>query len=140
VADLVRAPIALEILLADARRPDCGAVSFFVGTTRDHAGGRKVERLAYEAYEPMALEALAAIERAAVERHDVATCRIVHRLGDVPITEASVVVVVAAAHREPAFEACRWAMDELKRSVPIWKKEHYAEGGGDWVEGTSLGK
>lgn len=139
MADLVRAPIALETLLADARRPDCGAVSFFVGTTRDHADGRKVERLVYEAYEPMAIEALAVIERAAVERHDIATCRIVHRLGDVPITEASVVVLVAAAHRGPAFDACRWAMDELKRSVPIWKKEQFAAGGEDWVKGTALG-
>ena len=59
-------------------------------------------------------------------------------LGDVPLTEASVVVVVAAAHRAPAFDACRWAMDELKRTVPIWKKEFYAEGGEGWVEGTTL--
>lgn len=140
MAELVRAPIALEPLLASAGRSDCGAVSLFVGTTRDHAGSRKVVRLAYEAYEPMALEALAAIERAAVERHDVATCRIVHRLGEVPIGEASVVVAVAAAHRAPAFEACRWAMDELKRSVPIWKKEHFAEGEADWVEGTKLAR
>jgi molybdopterin synthase catalytic subunit len=98
-----------------------------------------VALLAYEAYEPMALEALAALERAACERFAIAACEIVHRLGEVPLSEASVVVAVAAAHREAAFEACRWAMDELKRSVPIWKKEFYEEGGAEWVEGTKLG-
>jgi molybdopterin synthase catalytic subunit/molybdopterin converting factor small subunit len=138
LASLVRASIALEPLLAAAARPDCGAVAFFVGTTRDHHEGRRVARLAYEGYEPMALAALAAIERAAPERFDVARCAIVHRLGEVPLTEASVVVVVSAAHRAPAFDACRWAMDELKRTVPIWKKEHFAEGGEAWVEGTRL--
>jgi molybdopterin synthase catalytic subunit len=98
-----------------------------------------VARLAYEAYEPMALESLARIEREAVNRFGVASCRIVHRLGEVPIAEPSVAVVVAAGHRGPAFDACRWAMDELKRAVPIWKKEHFAGGGTEWVEGTRLG-
>jgi len=138
VAGLVHDPIAIDALLAGARRPDCGAVALFVGTTRDHAGGRRVEHLSYEAYEPMALASLETIERAAVERFEVASCRIVHRLGEVPITEASVVVVVAAAHRAPAFDACRWAMDELKRSTPIWKKERFQDGGDAWVEGTKL--
>ena len=94
--------------------------------------------LAYEAYEPMARAALLALEQETTRRFDVASCTIVHRLGVVPPTEASVVVVVAAAHRGPAFDACRWAMDELKRSVPIWKKERYEDGGEDWVEGTLL--
>lgn len=94
--------------------------------------------LAYEAYEPMARAALVALEQETTRRFDVASCTIVHRLGVVPPTEASVVVVVAAAHRGPAFDACRWAMDELKRGVPIWKKERYADGGEDWVEGTRL--
>ena len=95
--------------------------------------------LAYEAYEPMALAALAAIERQAAERFPIAACHVVHRLGEVPISEASVAVVVSAAHRGPAFDACRWAMDELKRTVPIWKKERYAGGGEGSVEGTPLG-
>ncbi len=138
MAELTRDPIAVERLLAAAARPDCGAVALFLGTTRDHHEGRKVGRLAYEAYVPMALAALETLERQAVERFDIATCRIVHRLGEVPLTEASVAVVVAAAHRGPAFDACRWAMDELKRNVPIWKKEFYSEGGERWVEGTRL--
>jgi molybdopterin synthase catalytic subunit len=138
VAELTRDPIPVDRLLAAVARPDCGAVALFLGATRDHHQGRKVERLSYEAYEPMALTALESLERATVERFEVADCRIVHRLGDVPIAEASVAVVVAAGHRGPAFEACRWAMDELKRTVPIWKKESYAEGGEEWVEGTRL--
>jgi molybdopterin synthase catalytic subunit len=138
VAELTHHRIAVEALVAAAARPDCGAVDLFLGTTRDHHQGRRVTRLAYEAYEPMALEALATIEREATRRFAAATCRIVHRLGEVPLTEASVAVVVAAAHRGPAFDACRWAMDELKRTVPIWKKETYEEGGEGWVEGTPL--
>ena len=138
MAELTHAPIDTAALLARETRPDCGALSIFLGTTRDHHEGRRVARLAYEAYEPMALVALQALERAACKRFEVASCAIVHRLGDVPLTEPSVVVIVAAAHRGPAFDACRWAMDELKRTVPIWKKEHYAEGGAGWVEGTKL--
>ena len=138
VADLARVPTEPEALLGEAPRPACGAVVLFLGTTRDHHEGRRVTRLAYEAYEPMARSALGAIERETCARHDVAHCAIVHRLGEVPLSEASVAVVVAAAHRGPAFEACRWAMDELKRSVPIWKKEFFETGGSEWVEGTPL--
>lgn len=138
MAELTRDPIPVDRLLAAVARPDCGAVALFLGATRDHHQGRKVVHLSYEAYEPMALAALESLERATVERFGVADCRIVHRLGDVPIAEASVAVVVAAGHRGPAFEACRWAMDELKRTIPIWKKESYAEGGEEWVEGTRL--
>ena len=138
MAELVRSAIAVEPLTAAARRADCGALAVFLGTTRDHHEGRRVTRLEYEAYDAMALEALGAIERGVTERFAVRSCSIVHRLGEVPLTEASVVVVVAAAHRGPAFDACRWAMDELKRTVPIWKKEFFAEGGSAWVEGTKL--
>jgi molybdopterin synthase catalytic subunit len=138
VAELTQAPIPIERLIAEAPRPDCGAVVLFLGTTRDHHEGRRVVRLAYEAYEPMALAALGAIEREALAKFAIGSCRIVHRLGEVPLTEASVAVVTAAAHRAPAYEASRWAMDELKRSVPIWKKEFFAEGDAGWVEGTKL--
>jgi molybdopterin synthase catalytic subunit len=138
VAELTQGPIDVESLLAEAARPDRGAISLFLGTTRDHHQGRRVQRLAYEAYEPMALAALEALEREAIARFEIAACRIVHRLGDVPLAESSVAVVVAAGHRAPAFDACRWAMDELKRTVPIWKKEFFAGGGDAWVEGTRL--
>jgi len=138
MALLVHHPIDVASLLAKAARPDCGAILLFLGTTRDHHEGRPVAKLAYEAYEPMALAALAKLEQQAVHRYAIATCRIVHRLGEVPLAEPSVAVVVASAHRVPAFDASRWVMDELKRTVPIWKKEFFVEGGAEWVEGTPL--
>lgn len=140
MAELTRARIADAALTAAAARADCGAIVTFLGTTRDHHEGRRVLRLEYEAYEPMALAALERIERESLARFAVASCAIVHRLGEVPAAEASVVVVVAAAHRGPAFDACRWAMDELKRAVPIWKKEHFEGGDAAWVEGHPLGE
>jgi molybdopterin synthase catalytic subunit len=138
VAELVEGPIEVGRLLAGAARPDCGAVVVFLGTTRDHHEGREVVRLEYEAYRPMALAVLEQAERHAVERHAVESCRIVHRLGVVPPAEASVVVIVAAVHRGPAFDAARRAMDEVKSTAPIWKKEHYAGGGSAWVAGARL--
>lgn len=138
MAELVREPIAVARLLATAARPDCGAIALFLGTTRDHHEGRPVVRLFYEAYEPMALEAMTALEQRTVERFAAAACRIVHRLGEVPPAEASVAVIVTSAHRAAAFDACRWAMDELKRSIPIWKKEQFAGGDESWVGGTRL--
>ena len=138
MAELVEGPIEVERLLAAAARPDCGAIVLFLGTTRDHHDGREVVRLEYEAYRPMALAVLEQIERDTVERHAVAICRIVHRLGVVPAAEASVAVVVAAAHRSAAFDASRWAMDQVKGTAPIWKKEHYAGGDAAWVAGKKL--
>lgn len=138
MASLTHAPLDTPALAAALRRPDCGAVLTFEGTTRDHHDGRRVTRLAYEAYEPMALRELESLERESCERFAIVACAIAHRLGEVPPTEASVVVVVASHHRGPAFDACRWVMDELKRRVPIWKKERYDDGGAEWVEGTKL--
>ena len=123
---------------ARATRADAGAVLQFLGTTRDHHEGRRVLRLEYEAYAPMALAALAAIERDAVARFAILSCDIVHRLGEVPPGEASVVVTVASAHRGPAFDACRWAMDRLKADVPVWKKEHFEGGDAAWAQGRPL--
>lgn len=139
MAELTHDVLDGAALAATLRRPDCGAVLTFEGTTRDHHDGRRVVRLAYEAYEPMALRELESLERESCERFDIRACVIAHRLGEVPPTEASVVVVVASHHRGPAFDACRWVMDELKKRVPIWKQERYDDGGAEWVEGTKLG-
>ncbi len=139
MAELTHGPIDVAPLLAAAAQPACGAINLFLGTTRDHHDGRAVLKLAYEAHETMAREALSALERAACERFGLAHCRVVHRLGEVPVTEASVAVVVASGHRAEAFEASRWIMDELKRTVPIWKKEFFADGDARWVEGQRLG-
>lgn len=138
MAELIHSAIDVGARVADAARPDSGAVAVFLGTTRDHHQGRRVTGLAYEAYEPMAVAALDAIERAACERFKITSCRVVHRLGEVPPAEASVAVIVTAHHRDAAFDACRWAMDELKRSAPIWKRETFADGGAEWVTGTRL--
>lgn len=138
MAELVEGPIRAERLLVEVARPDCGAVVLFLGTTRNQHGGRQVARLHYEAYRPMALEALARIERDTVENFAVVSCRIVHRLGEVPPAEVSVAVVVAAPHRAAAFDACRWAMDEVKTTAPIWKKELYADGTSGWAGGAKL--
>lgn len=139
VAELTRARIELAPLLAAAARPECGAVNVFLGTTRDHHAGKRVLRLEYEAYDRMAIAALAALERAACARFALAHCAVVHRLGEVPAGEASVAVVVSSPHRAAAFDASRWFMDELKRTVPIWKKEFFAGGDAEWVSGKPLG-
>jgi molybdopterin synthase catalytic subunit len=138
VAELTRARIDVAPLLAAAARPECGAINLFLGTTRDHHQGRRVLRLEYEAYDRMALAALTALERTACERFALAHCAVVHRLGEVPVGEASVAVVVSSPHRAAAFDAARWLMDELKRTVPIWKKEHFAGGDAEWVAGQPL--
>jgi molybdopterin synthase catalytic subunit len=138
MAELTHGVIDVGVLLAAAARPNCGAVNLFLGTTRDHHEGRQVVRLEYEAYDRMALDMLGALEAAARERFGLAHCAIVHRLGVVPVAEASVAVVTSAAHRAAAFDAARWVMDELKRRAPIWKKEHFAEGDPAWVKGHPL--
>ena len=138
MAEIVRDRIDAGALAAAAARHDCGAIAQFQGTTRDHHEGRRVLRLEYEAYERMAQEVLDRIEREACAKFDVATCGIVVRLGGVPPGEASVVITVAAGHRGASFDACRWAIDELKVAAPIWKQEHFADGDVAWVKGTPL--
>src|SRR5262245_8090725 len=98
MAELVRDVIAVQPLMKAVTRPDCGAIALFVGTTRDHHQGKKVVTLSYEAYDAMAIAALTTIEEEATRRFEIKTCRIIHRLGEVPIIEASVMVAVAAAH------------------------------------------
>ncbi|MEW6744171.1 MAG: molybdenum cofactor biosynthesis protein MoaE [Planctomycetota bacterium] len=129
---LVDEPIQInEIIEATATTED-GGVCVFVGRTRAAARGRRVVRLAYEAYRPMALAEIEKIVACARERFGVERLSAVHRLGDVGLGEASVVVVAAARHRDEAFRACRFVIDELKKTVPIWKNEIYADGSA-WV-------
>ncbi|HVA64223.1 MAG TPA: molybdenum cofactor biosynthesis protein MoaE [Terriglobales bacterium] len=111
-----------------------GAVVSFEGVTRNHSRGREVVALEYEAYEPMARARLAAIATEAAARWPLLSIRILHRLGTLRVGESSVQIVVAAAHRGPAFEACRFLIDTLKQSVPIWKKEHFRDGCA-WADG-----
>lgn len=120
---------ALEAAVAD---PAAGATVTFVGTTRRDNAGRKVIRLEYEAYEPMALSEMRKLADEAGQRFGIVRIAIQHRIGVVEIGEISVAIAASAAHRGEAFEACRFAIDRLKEIVPIWKKEHF-EGGEIWV-------
>jgi molybdopterin synthase catalytic subunit len=140
----IRASAQVTVLLSDeplsvgaafdaVRRPGCGGTAMFVGTTRSPSEGHVVERLEYEAYEEMAVPAMRALGEAAVARHGLGAVYLSHRVGPVGETEPSVVVAAAAPHRAEAFAAARELIDELKRTVPIWKKERWADGGGTWV-------
>jgi molybdopterin synthase catalytic subunit/molybdopterin converting factor small subunit len=131
------APLDLDAIVAQAADPAAGAISTFIGTTRTHSRGRTVEHLEYDAYPEMAEAEMARIAEAIRGRHDVLHVAIAHRTGHVPIGEASVIIAVSAAHRGPAMDACREAIDTLKQTVPVWKKEVF-EGGEEWIgrEGT----
>ena len=129
---LSEAPLSLERVVAEVASDDAGAVATFVGTTRARSRGREVVRLEYEAYEGMAESEMARIAAGLRERHDVIAVAIHHRIGRVEIGETSVVIAVSAAHRAAALEACREAIDTLKETVPLWKKELYV-GGEEWI-------
>ena len=123
-------------LLAEVNRPDSGATALFVGTARDHSDGKTgVTRLEYEAYDEHVESKMSEICAEAVARWPVLAVVVEHRVGDVSVGEASVAVAVATAHRGDAFEAARFVIDELKKRVPIWKREHWP-GGAEWVEGA----
>jgi molybdopterin synthase catalytic subunit len=126
---IVEEPIDVGALIEGARRPDCGAISTFVGTTRvDEASGASVEYLEYEAYRPMADRTLEEIGAEIGERWEVGHVSIVHRLGRVDPGEPSVAIVVASPRRGPAFEANRYAIERIKEIVPIWKREVWSDG------------
>ncbi|MBP1686789.1 MAG: MoaD family protein [Deltaproteobacteria bacterium] len=129
---IVSGPIDIASVTATVTRPDTGATVTFVGTTRDHNEGRRVVRLEYEAYPEMALVEMRKIGDTVTQRWPIKHVAIVHRIGEVPLGEASVVIAVSAGHRHAAFEACHFAIDRLKEVVPIWKKEHF-DGGEIWI-------
>ena len=129
---VIESSIDTAALLTAVGDPAAGGTALFVGTTRNENEGRVVERLEYEAYEAMAVEEMRRIGDEIARRWDVVAVSMVHRVGVVPVGEASVAVAVSAAHREEAFAACRYGIDTLKATVPIWKKEYY-EGGEHWV-------
>lgn len=122
-------PRITESLVA---HPGAGAIATFIGTVRDHGRGRAVTHLEYEAYAPAAELTMAQIGDEIRERWAIDHVAIVHRVGSLAVGEASVVISVASAHRDAAFEACRYAIERIKEIVPIWKKEHYADGAA-WV-------
>ena len=131
-------PIDLKELVDYVGNPQAGAIATFIGTTRNNNEGRKVIALDYDGYAEMAEKELARIGEDAKTKWPICRMAIVHRLGPVQITEASVIIAVSAGHRDAAFAACRFAIEEIKKTVPIWKKEMY-EGGEVWI-GTQTGQ
>lgn len=121
-------PVSIEEATAEVAGPDAGGVVTFLGVVRDASHGRDVLRLEYEAYVPMAVRQLAAIGAECAARWPGARVAIHHRTGTLAIGEAAVAIAAAAPHRDEAFAACRHAIERLKEDVPIWKKEHFADG------------
>jgi molybdopterin converting factor subunit 1 len=137
VFEITREPIDIHGLRARLLRGDSGAVVIFDGVARDNTKGRRTLYLEYEGYTEMALRTLAQIGREVHERWPINRVGIIHRLGRIEVSESSVVICVTSAHRRVAFEACHYAIDRLKKIVPIWKKEYF-EDGAVWVEGEAM--
>lgn len=131
---IVREPIASQQVADAMKAGEDGATVVFEGIVRNNSRGRRTLYLDYEAYESMAVSEMQRLSHAGLERFAVRSVRIVHRLGRLQIGETSVLIVVASAHRAAAFEACRWLIDALKKTVPIWKKEYF-EDGAVWADG-----
>jgi molybdopterin synthase catalytic subunit len=132
---LVRNPIEVQSIIDTIQKPEDGALVMFEGVVRNNANEKSVRFLEYEAYESMALKKIEEIGSQAKKDFDIRDIAIVHRLGHMEIGECSIVIVVASAHRGPAFDACRYSIDTIKQIVPIWKKEFY-EDGEVWIEGA----
>ena len=131
---VTEAPLSLDEAYEAVRRPDCGAVGIFLGTVRNHHDGKKVKSLSYSAFKEMAEKEFAKIAAEAAQRWEIGAVYIAHRTGQLEIGDASVVIAVSAPHRAAAFEACRHAIETLKKLAPIWKEEFY-ETGKAWVSG-----
>ena len=132
--ELVQQPIDSAAIVKFVRAYTDGAIVTFDGFVRNESHGRQTNYLEYESYAPMALQKMREIGRQIHEKFTVHRIAIVHRLGRLEIGETSVFIAVSAAHRGPAFDACRFAIDTLKRTVPIWKKEYFADGA-IWADG-----
>lgn len=135
-ARLVHEPIDATALIRRVSRPANGAILLFLGVVRDVNDGRAVTGIEYSAYAPMAARELADIAGEAARRFGVTDIAIEHRVGELELEEASVGIAVAHSHRGDAYAASRWVIEELKRRVPIWKRERYADGTREWVDPT----
>ena len=129
-------PIELAALVSTVQSPERGGIAVFLGLVRNHHEGRAVVRLDYSAYGPMAEAECGRIVAEAGSRWDAAIA-LEHRIGPLSVGDTAVAIVAASAHREAAFAACRFVIDEVKRRVPIWKREHYADGTRVWVDPTA---
>ena len=134
VARLVHAPIDPAAVLRAVANPAHGAILLFLGVVRDVNDGRGVIGIEYSAYERMAERELGAIVSDAESRFEATSVAVEHRLGELALEETSVAIAVAHAHRDVAYDASRWVIEELKRRVPIWKREQYVDGTREWVD------
>ncbi len=130
-------PIDASSLLAETKAGEDGAVVLFDGIVRNNTRGRQTLFLVYEAYEEMALAEMHKLAAEARAKFSIRSVTLVHRLGRLEIGETSVLILVASAHRGAAFDACRWLIDTLKKTVPIWKKEHFVDGA-VWADGEAF--
>lgn len=135
---VTEAPLDLDALLAETDDPACGGLVVFCGTVREQNEGRPVDGMTYEAHVSMAAKVIREIEDEILAMPGVRQCRIMHRTGALKLTEVSVIVVVRAPHRGAAFEAARYGIDAVKERTPIWKEEHYTDGGSKYLDGTPL--
>ena len=133
------APLDLTALISAVTSSERGGIATFLGLVRDHHGGRAVERLEYSAYAPMVEKECETILAEARTRWPMAQVALEHRVGTLAIGDAAVAVAAAAPHRDEAFAACRYVIEEVKHRVPIWKREHYADGSVGWVDPTAPG-
>ena len=133
--ELISEEMSVNKILNNLEDHSTGAVVLFLGRVRDHANGRQVTRMAYEAYAEMAHKKMQEIEDEVKKRWPVQKIAMMHRTGELELGEVSVAIAVACPHRKEAFQACQFAIDTLKETVPIWKKEQFVDGEA-WVEGT----
>jgi MoaE-MoaD fusion protein len=134
IVRITRDPIDAGQIVSRLKQGEDGAVTVFDGIVRDNTRGRRTLHLVYEAYEEMALKQMRELAAKAAADFKVRQVAVVHRLGKLEVGETSVLIAVASAHRGAAFDACRWLIDTLKKTVPIWKKEHF-EDGAVWADG-----
>jgi molybdopterin synthase catalytic subunit len=137
---ITSSPINATDLIPRVRRDSDGAVVLFMGVVRDHDAGRPVVGLSYEAYEAMATRKLSEVCADVAAQYEIGDIAVIHRIGDLAVGEASVVIAVAAPHRDAAYKASREVIERLKREVPIWKRERYADGDESWLRGTAPGE
>ncbi|MBO3800327.1 MAG: molybdenum cofactor biosynthesis protein MoaE [Candidatus Brockarchaeota archaeon] len=126
--ELTREDISINDIVSQMKRPEVGSIVIFLGTVRGIQKGDRIERMEIESYQEMAIKSMKKLRDIAIEKFGVIDISIVHRIGDLRPLDNIVLIAVSSTHRAEGFEACRWIIDELKKSVPIWKKEYTARG------------
>lgn len=133
MVEITEAPLETEVILASVASPASGATVLFLGTTRKFTDAKETDRLSYSAYTNMAIRQMEQLEDQARRRWPLVGCVLIHRVGEVPVGDASVAVAVSSPHRRDAFEAANWLIDTLKLVVPVWKKEHWTGNAAGWI-------